>query len=160
IQDVTNNKQPFVIEGNSVNNAFYINAAGKLGLGTFLPLNKLDVLGAAAFGSYAAVNAAPANGLIVSGSVGIGTASPTQALEVAANIKSGGTFIGDGSTLTNLNAGNVGAGTLAVARGGTGVTAAQGNGTKVQLSTGATTANDCVKFDANGNTVDAGAACG
>ena len=36
----------------------------------------------------------------------------------------------------------------------------QGNGTKVQLSTGATTTNDCVKFDANGNTVDAGAACG
>ncbi len=36
----------------------------------------------------------------------------------------------------------------------------QGNGTKVQLSTGTTTANDCVKFDANGNTVDAGAACG
>jgi hypothetical protein len=37
---------------------------------------------------------------------------------------------------------------------------AQGNGTKVQLSTSTTTTNDCVKFDANGNTVDAGAACG
>jgi hypothetical protein len=36
----------------------------------------------------------------------------------------------------------------------------QGNGAKVQLSTGSTTLNDCVKFDANGNTVDAGAACG
>lgn len=36
----------------------------------------------------------------------------------------------------------------------------QGNGSKVQLSTGTTTTNDCVKFDANGNTVDAGAACG
>lgn len=36
----------------------------------------------------------------------------------------------------------------------------QGNGSKVQLSTGTTTANDCVKFDASGNTVDAGAACG
>lgn len=36
----------------------------------------------------------------------------------------------------------------------------QGNGTKVQLSTGATVTNDCVKFDANGNTVDAGAGCG
>jgi len=40
------------------------------------------------------------------------------------------------------------------------VTSAQGNGTKFQLSTGTTTTNDCVKFDANGNTVDAGAACG
>ena len=36
----------------------------------------------------------------------------------------------------------------------------QGNGTKVQLSTGSTTTNDCVKFDANGNTIDAGSACG
>ena len=30
---------------------------------------------------------------------------------------------------------------------------------KVQASTGTTTTNDCVKFDGNGNTVDAGAAC-
>ena len=36
----------------------------------------------------------------------------------------------------------------------------QGNGSKVQLSTGSTTMNDCVQFDSNGNTVDAGAACG
>jgi hypothetical protein len=51
-------------------------------------------------------------------------------------------------------------GTLPVANGGTGVTTAQGNGSKVQLSTGSTTTNDCVKFDVNGNTVDAGTACG
>lgn len=38
--------------------------------------------------------------------------------------------------------------------------ALQGNGSKVQLSTGTTTLNDCVKFDINGNTVDAGLACG
>jgi len=36
----------------------------------------------------------------------------------------------------------------------------QGNGTKVQLSTGTTTTNHCVEFDANGNTVDFGAGCG
>jgi hypothetical protein len=35
----------------------------------------------------------------------------------------------------------------------------QGNGTKVQLSTGSPTANNCTKFDANGNTVDSGGAC-
>ena len=51
-------------------------------------------------------------------------------------------------------------GVLPVASGGTGVTSAQGNGSKVQLATGATTTNDCVKFDANGNTVDAGLGCG
>ena len=37
---------------------------------------------------------------------------------------------------------------------------AQGNGAKVQLSTGSTTLNDCVKYDTNGNAVDAGAPCG
>jgi uncharacterized cupin superfamily protein len=36
----------------------------------------------------------------------------------------------------------------------------QGNGTKVQLSTGSTTPNDCAKYDANGNVVDAGGVCG
>lgn len=36
----------------------------------------------------------------------------------------------------------------------------QGNGSLFQLSTGSTTTNDCGKFDANGNNVDAGAACG
>lgn len=41
-----------------------------------------------------------------------------------------------------------------------GVTGEQGNGAKLQLSTGSTTTNDCVKFDANGNTIDAGAGCG
>jgi trimeric autotransporter adhesin len=41
-----------------------------------------------------------------------------------------------------------------------GATTNQGNGSKLQLSTGTTTTNDCVKFDANGNTIDAGAACG
>ena len=40
------------------------------------------------------------------------------------------------------------------------VTGDQGNGVKLQLSTGSTTTNDCVKFDANGNTVDSGGSCG
>ncbi len=51
-------------------------------------------------------------------------------------------------------------GVLGVANGGTGASLAQGNGSKVQLSTGSATTNDCVKFDASGNTVDAGSACG
>lgn len=48
---------------------------------------------------------------------------------------------------------------LPVAQGGTGVTAAQGNGTKFQLSTGTTTNTHCVSFDANGNTQDSGVVC-
>jgi hypothetical protein len=38
--------------------------------------------------------------------------------------------------------------------------ALQGNGSKVQLFSGTAAANDCAKFDANGNLVSAGAACG
>jgi hypothetical protein len=56
-----------------------------------------------------------------------------------------------GTTLSSLP--------LTVAIGGTGVTSAQGNGSKFQLSSGTTTNNDCVKFDANGNTVDSGSGC-
>jgi hypothetical protein len=41
-----------------------------------------------------------------------------------------------------------------------GATTNQGNGAKLQLSTGTTTADDCVKYDVNGNAVDAGAGCG
>jgi hypothetical protein len=42
---------------------------------------------------------------------------------------------------------------------GVAITDNQGTGTKVQHSTGTTTTNDCVKFDAGGNTVPAGAPC-
>jgi hypothetical protein len=50
---------------------------GNVGIGTTIPVNKLDVNGAVAIGSYAGTNAAPASGdLIVSGEVGIGTSSP------------------------------------------------------------------------------------
>lgn len=39
-------------------------------------------------------------------------------------------------------------------------TGTQGTGPLVQLSSGTTTTNDCAKFDAFGNVIDAGAACG
>jgi hypothetical protein len=42
---------------------------------------------------------------------------------------------------------------------GSAITGNQGTGASVQHSTGTTTTNDCVKFDANGNTVDSGAQC-
>jgi hypothetical protein len=38
--------------------------------------------------------------------------------------------------------------------------ALQGNGSKIQLFSGTAAANDCAKFDASGNVVSAGAACG
>jgi hypothetical protein len=45
-----------------------------------------------------------------------------------------------------------------VALGGS--AAVQGNGAKIQLSTGTVVSGNCAKFDANGNVVDNGAACG
>jgi hypothetical protein len=60
------------------------------------------------------------------GLIGIGTATPQQKLHVQGNILASGTvtgssFSGSGSSLTTLNADNVSTGTLAVARGGTGI---------------------------------------
>lgn len=50
--------------------------SGNVGIGVTTLLNKLDVAGGVAIGSYAGVNTAPSNGLIVSGNVGIGVATP------------------------------------------------------------------------------------
>lgn len=72
----------------------------------------------------------------------------------ALNITSSSTV--NGSTLTATNTG-----TSVVKLGLTGTLATpQGNGGKVQLSTGSTTTSDCVQFDSNGNTVDSGGPCG
>ncbi|KKS45519.1 MAG: hypothetical protein UV10_C0021G0006 [Candidatus Azambacteria bacterium GW2011_GWA1_42_19] len=63
------------------------------------PLNKLDVNGGVAIGTYAGVNTAPSNGLIVSGNVGIGTTTPGTKLEIVNN-SSGSTI--DQLYLTNF----------------------------------------------------------
>jgi hypothetical protein len=56
---------------------------GNVGIGTTtVPLNKLDVFGAVAIGSYAATNTAPSNGMIVSGNVGIGITTPNAKLDL------------------------------------------------------------------------------
>lgn len=49
--------------------------------------------------------------------------------------------------------------TTAMSVFGTSLTGLQGNGAKMQLSTGAITSGHCVQFDVNGNTVDAGGSC-
>ena len=65
-----------------------------------------------------------------------------------------------GTVVTTGDTGTVTSAMLAGSIATSKLATVQGNGTKVQLSTGTTTTNDCVKFDANGNTVDAGSACG
>jgi hypothetical protein len=61
-----------------------------------------------------------------------------------------------GCSLPSLTLGTA----LPVGSGGTGVTTAQGNGSKVQLSAGSTATDDCASFDSNGNVVDAAANAG
>jgi hypothetical protein len=56
--------------------------AGKIGIGTMVPLSKLDINGGIAVGSYAGTAAAPTNGAIISGNVGIGTTAPQSKLHV------------------------------------------------------------------------------
>jgi hypothetical protein len=70
--------------------------------------------------------------------------------------------LGVGTGLTS-SGGNLNLTTpVTVANGGTGVTAAQGNGTLLQLGTSTPSAvsGHCVQFDAHGNVQDSGAACG
>jgi len=82
----------------------------------------------------------------------------TQVLVSSRGVPSGTCTAGAGGTVTNVTA----SAPLTSSGGATPNISAtyQGNGAKVQASTGSTTTDDCVKFDANGNTVDAGAACG
>jgi len=62
---------------------FFINTAGKVGIGTTAPVNKLDVEGGLAVGAtYSGTNTAPTNGLLVEGNVGIGTSAPAYKLDV------------------------------------------------------------------------------
>jgi hypothetical protein len=73
------------ISGNaSETNSILLNGGGTgyVGIGTTNPVNKLDVAGGMAIGTYAGVNTATSGNLIVSGSVGIGTNSPSLLLDV------------------------------------------------------------------------------
>jgi hypothetical protein len=70
-------------------NFFWDNTNYRLGIGTSVPLNRLDVSGRVAIGSgYAGVVTAPYNGLLVKGNVGIGTTAPYEPLNVVATLNS------------------------------------------------------------------------
>lgn len=93
-----------------------------------------------------------------------GTGATTQGAALTAILGASAVPIANGGTGATTQGAAftaiLGSSVVPLANGGTGVTSAQGNGSKVQLSTGTTTTNNCVKFDANGNTVDSGGTCG
>ena len=101
-------------------------------------------------------NTAPAAGKILVGNAG-GTAYAPVSLSGDGTLTSAG-------VLTNTKLNGVAVPTSATVLGSNGsnqlvAATLQGNGSKVQLSTGTTTLNDCVKFDTNGNTADSGGPC-
>ena len=72
-----------------------------------------------------------------------------------------GSFLGDGSALTALNAANIGSGTLPASRGGTGTTSSTGTGSVVLSATPAFTGDatfntNTLKIDATNNRVGIG----
>ncbi len=66
--------------------ALFLTSAGKIGIGTTDPINRLDVEGAVVIGaSFSGSQTAPADGLLVQGNVGIGLETPTAKLHVNGN---------------------------------------------------------------------------
>ncbi len=66
--------------------AMFIKNNGNVGIGTTTPINKLDISGNVAIGTYGGAAAAPANGMIVSGNVGIGANFNSNAVNSALDL--------------------------------------------------------------------------
>jgi len=84
------NKVGFYIDKlNGNKDIFFINNNNLVGIGTFLPQSKLNVMGNVAIGGLVS---APTNGLSVIGSVGIGVSMPKNKMDIAGNLIIGSNF--------------------------------------------------------------------
>ncbi len=98
----------FRVESSANGNALYLDGLNdRLGIGTGVPQNRLDVEGAAVIGvSYSGSNTAPSNGLLVEGKVGIGTTNTSNAM---VSIRSDGILI-EGKNSSNQTVVQIGEG--------------------------------------------------
>lgn len=71
---------PDLIFKNNSTETVRLTNGNRVGIGTSVPANILDVKGGGSFGTYAGVNTGSANGLVVSGNMGVGTYNPSASL--------------------------------------------------------------------------------
>lgn len=120
-------------------------------------------LNAKGSGSVTTLSVTSANGF--AGSVANATTTPaiTLSTTITGLLKGNGTAISAASAGTDYAAAPTGSANTPLFNNGSGGFTngtRHGNTTEVATVTGSTTTNNCAKWDANGNIVDAGAACG
>jgi len=102
----------FQVGNNGATEAARFNTSGYLGIGTTVPLGKVDIVGIGTTSSSAALKILDSSKAIKTvfldnGNVGIGSTAPAQVLDV----NGAGQFTGSGNSYLNATAGNVGIGT-------------------------------------------------
>jgi hypothetical protein len=146
-----------------------------INIGT-MPTNHVTIgaLGPPTLWTFDTTSPATALASLGAGAIGSGTINQIAIYPTTGNNVQGSSTIPDGiavitrspsdlsgfpaSTLYVAHPGSINPVSVQVASGAS-LTDNQGNGAKVQHSIGTTTTNDCIKYDANGNTVDAGSPC-
>jgi hypothetical protein len=141
-----------------------------------LPTNHVTIgaLGTPTSWTFDTTSPATALASLGAGAIGSGTANQIAIYPTSGNNVQGSSTIPNGITVITRaptdNSANPASTAYVASPGGIGPTALivnggailtdnQGNGTKLQHSTGTTATGDCAQYDANGNVVDAGAPC-
>lgn len=136
-----------------------VDSNGNVGVGSVGPTQKLDVIGTVK------ANSLTSNNLRLFDGAASGFGSITLANSQYSFLNSGGTagdaqFATVGVSAISMTSATANTPTIFNGTKGLASGSYSGNTTQVVTTTGAQTSGNCVKIDANGNHVDAGAACG